>query len=143
MTTPSIQEVVEKLRKALEAEPTMVDWMWDSDPIKGDPLSRDRFRVVARGRTITQIYYSSGDPQAQADAAWIAAANPTAILALLTAHEEAMKDAERYRWLRFANDEQIESLANAEGIIPEGKAFDSAIDASIRRAALAANKEQP
>lgn len=48
--------------------------MWDSDPIKGDPLNRVRFRVVARGKTVTQCYYSSSDEQAEFDARLIAAA---------------------------------------------------------------------
>ena len=48
-------------------------WHWDSDPIKGDPLDRVRFRVTAVGRTITQMYYSSGDPVAEADARRIVA----------------------------------------------------------------------
>lgn len=49
-------------------------WHWDSDPIKDDPLGRVRFRVVAKGRTITQCYYSSGDGAAEADTKLIAAA---------------------------------------------------------------------
>jgi len=48
-------------------------WMWDSDPIKGDPLGRVRYQVVARGETITQCYYSSSDEQAEWDARLIAA----------------------------------------------------------------------
>jgi hypothetical protein len=53
---------------------TPAPWYWDSDPIKGDPLGRVRFRVVARGKTITQCYYSSGDEQSEWDARLIAAA---------------------------------------------------------------------
>jgi hypothetical protein len=49
-------------------------WMWDSDPVKGDPLNRVRFRVVSRGKTVTQCYYSSSDEQAEHDARLIAAA---------------------------------------------------------------------
>lgn len=50
-------------------------WHWDSDPIKGDPLNRVRYRVVAEGRTITQCYYTSDETgQAEADARLIAAA---------------------------------------------------------------------
>ena len=79
----------EELEKAARAA-TPGRWMWDSDPIKGDPLNRVRFRVVARGRTITQCYYSSGDDMAEKDAAYIAAANPSAILELL-AERDALK----------------------------------------------------
>ena len=49
-------------------------WHWDSDPIKGDPLRRVRYRVAATGKTITQCYYSSGDENAKHDARLIAAA---------------------------------------------------------------------
>lgn len=38
---------------------------WDSDPVKGDPLGRVRYRIVARGKTITQSYYSSSDPDTE------------------------------------------------------------------------------
>ncbi len=69
-----MSDTTEALRAALAAGPTPGPWMWDSDPIKGDPLNRVRFRVVARGRTVTQCYYSSGDEQAEPDARLIAAA---------------------------------------------------------------------
>lgn len=55
-----------------EAKPTPGEWKWDSDPIKGDPLGRVRFRVVTMGKTITQCYYSSSDENAEADARLIA-----------------------------------------------------------------------
>lgn len=49
-------------------------WYWDSDPIKGDPLGRVRYRVVATGKTITQCYYSSSDEKSEHDARLISAA---------------------------------------------------------------------
>jgi hypothetical protein len=56
-------------------KPTPGPWHWDSDLIPGDPLHRRRYRVVARGRTITQCYYSSEESgQAEADAKLVAAA---------------------------------------------------------------------
>lgn len=58
----------------MSAKHTPGPWMCDSDPIKGDPLNRVRYRVVARGKTITQCYYSSSDEQAEHDARLIAAA---------------------------------------------------------------------
>ncbi|HAX23090.1 MAG TPA: hypothetical protein DCY64_22740 [Hydrogenophaga sp.] len=72
----------QKLRELAEAA-TPGPWHWDGDPVKGDPLDRVRFRVVATGRTITQCYYSSSDGMAQKEAEWIASTNPSAILALL------------------------------------------------------------
>lgn len=43
------------------------DWHWDSDPIKGDPLERWRFRVCTVGRTVTQMYYDSGDRMVESE----------------------------------------------------------------------------
>jgi len=76
----------------MSAQHTPGPWYWDSDPIKGDPLDRVRYRVVATGKTVTQCYYSSGDEQAIHDARLIAAA-PELLAALVKL--EAM--AERYR----------------------------------------------
>jgi hypothetical protein len=97
--------MTEKLR-ALALAATPGPWMWDSDPIKGDPLDRVRFRVVATGRTITRCYYSSSDNMAQKEAEWIAAANPTNILALLDEIDKLKeenaglrKDAERLDYM--------------------------------------------
>jgi hypothetical protein len=52
-------------------------WHWDSDPVKGDPTGRVRYRVTTIGKTITQVYYSSfegGLTNAEDDARLIAAA---------------------------------------------------------------------
>ena len=52
-------------------------WHWDSDPVKGDPTGRVRYQVVALGKTITKVYYSSyegGLTNAEHDARLIAAA---------------------------------------------------------------------
>ena len=57
-----------------EMKPTPGVWKWDSDPIKGDPLGRLRFRVVTTGKTITQCYYSSDDEHAKDDTRLIAEA---------------------------------------------------------------------
>jgi hypothetical protein len=93
----------EELEKAARAA-TPGPWMWDSDPIKGDPLDRVRFRVVARGRTITQCYYSSGDDIAQKEAAYIAAANPSAILELLAERDALKKEMRDVAMLLLDND---------------------------------------
>ena len=66
--------------------------MWDSDPIEGDPLNRVRFRVVARGKTVTQCYYSSSDEQAEFDARLIAAAPD-----LAAAVRRQVENIERWR----------------------------------------------
>lgn len=58
----------------LAAGHTPGPWHWDSDPIKDHPDNRVRFRVCAKGRTITQCYYPSGDGIAEADTRLIAAA---------------------------------------------------------------------
>lgn len=52
-------------------------WHWDSDVVKDDPTHRVRYRVCARGKTVTQIYHSSfegGPTCAEADAKLIASA---------------------------------------------------------------------
>lgn len=59
------------------AQHTPGPWMWDSDPVKGDQFGRVRYRVVARGETITNMHYSSyegGPTNAEANARLIAAA---------------------------------------------------------------------
>lgn len=59
-------------------------WHWDADPVKGDPTGRIRYQVVATGKTITKIYYSSfegGATNAESDARLIAAA-PDLLVAL-------------------------------------------------------------
>ncbi len=59
----------------ISAQHTPGPWHWDSDPVKDDePTGRVRYRVVAKGRTITQCYYPSGDGVAEADARLICAA---------------------------------------------------------------------
>ena len=84
-------------------------WHWDSDPVKGDPLDRRRYRVVALGRTITQLYYTSEwSGQAEADAKLIAAAP-----ALL----ESLRAILGWRELRSGADEipieRIEGIARS------------------------------
>lgn len=101
---------IAKLRSLAEAA-TPGPWHWHSDPVKGDPLNRSRYEVVATGRTITRTYYS-GD-MAERESAYIAAANPAAVLELIEAIErrgatiaamstemaELRADAVWYRWI--------------------------------------------
>jgi hypothetical protein len=82
-------------------------WHWDSDPVKGDPLNRLRYRVCALGRTITQCYYKSDETgQAQADAQLIASA-PSLV--------DALRAILGWRELRSGADEfpieRIEAIA--------------------------------
>lgn len=63
-------------------------WFWDSDEVKGDPLGRVRFRVVAQGKTITQTYYtnySGGELTNAKDDARLIAAAPDLLFQLLAA----------------------------------------------------------
>jgi hypothetical protein len=58
-------------------KPTPGPWYWEADPVKGDPTGRVRYQVVATGKTVTRVYYSSfegGPTNAEADARLIAAA---------------------------------------------------------------------
>ena len=65
-------------------------WHWDSDAVKGDTLMRVRYRVTTIGKTVTQCYYSSADPQSEWDARLIAAAPD-----LLNALNSLLRHAER------------------------------------------------
>ncbi|WNO05997.1 ead/Ea22-like family protein [Rhodoferax mekongensis] len=90
----------QELRRLAE-DATQGEWHWDCDEVKGDPFGRVRYQVITSGKTITKIYYSSyegGPTNAKDDAAYIAAANPAAILELLDRLEKAEKDAERLVW---------------------------------------------
>jgi hypothetical protein len=101
----SMTDIHQPLRDALKAGPTGGVWHWDCDPVKHDPIGRTRYRVTTIGKTITQIYYSSyegGPTNAAQDAAYIAAANPAAISALLAERDAAVK--ERDAALEFIDD---------------------------------------
>lgn len=57
------------------------------------------------------------------------------------------KDAARYRWLRYANDEQLAKVRafstpdeNGDLFLPEGEEFDKAID-SVMEEEIQPNKE--
>lgn len=81
-------EAEKRIREALADGPTPGPWHHDSDPVKNDPLHRVRFRVTAKGRTITETYYSSAQPGApftsgEADNRFIAACSPENIATLL------------------------------------------------------------
>lgn len=96
--------------KELAEKATPGPWHWDSDPVKGDPLGRNRFRVVALGRTITQCYYSSGDEMAQTEASYIAAANPAAILELIAQLEDAQGEIRALRATEVGLIERVKEL---------------------------------
>lgn len=52
-------------------------WFMHADPVKNDPFNRIRYEVVATGKTICRIYYSSfegGPTNAEQDAKLISAA---------------------------------------------------------------------
>lgn len=105
--------------KALAEKVTPGPWHWDSDPVKGDPLGRNRFRVVALGRTITQCYYSSGDEMAQTEASYIAAANPAEILELIAKLEDAQGEIRALRATEAGLVERVKDLEEvAAALLP-------------------------
>lgn len=63
----------------------------------------------------------------QADADFIAAANPAAILSLLARIEALEQDAARYRWLRNQAPETIDDLGRLKTVDEFGAAIDTAI----------------
>jgi hypothetical protein len=72
--------------EVLAREATPGPWHMYADPQKGDPYDRIRYEVVALGKTITRIYYSSyegGPTNAADDAAFIAAFSPPVAAALV------------------------------------------------------------
>lgn len=94
-------------------------WHWDSDPVKGDPTGRIRYRVTTTGKTITQVYYSSfegGLTNAEADAKLIAAA-PELL--------EALKECMHLMMQNFGSNDKKLAHQKAK----------AAIDKATRRAA--------
>lgn len=79
----------------------------------------------------------------KANAAFIAAANPSAILSLLDELEQYRKDAERYRWLREQEAEQGLAVLHVSGwerpatcwatTYPDAELLDAAIDAAMAK----------
>lgn len=89
-------------------------WHWDSDPIKDDPTGRVRYRVVAKGRTITQCYYPSGDGFAEHDTRLIAAAPE-----LLEALDDLLNDCINFDGGKLTDHFLIKAthaIAKAKGI---------------------------
>lgn len=88
------------------------EWHWDSDLVKGDPLNRRRYKVTTIGKTITQLYHSSGDLYAEADARLIAAAPE-----LLYALKSLMDSESRARIMPIGPEWDIAraAIAKAEG----------------------------
>lgn len=112
------------------AKHTPGPWHWDSDPVKGDPTGRIRYRVVALGKTIAQTYYSSyegGLTNAEADTRLIAAA-PDLLEALesISAWVESQADGQSkgghatfdLMMLRDQRDAARAAIAKATGVHP-------------------------
>lgn len=93
------------LEKALEAGPTPGAWsqehrmgfegFWNTEVFEAAGMAIATLNWLPRPTVdgVTGTYR-------EANAQWIAAANPLAIRTLLDAHASALRDAERYRWLR-------------------------------------------
>lgn len=100
-------ESIERLREALAAGPTPGPWI-TAGPSFGDPLPRHTTCIVQDtdddcAPDVVRFMVEERDEQHETDAAYIAAADPATIAALLAAWDERealRKDAERYRWLR-------------------------------------------
>jgi hypothetical protein len=141
------------IRESLADGPTPGPWHHDSDPIKNDPLHRVRFRVTAKGRTITETYYSSAQPGApftsgEADNRFIAACSPENIASLLADRDEReakmLAEIDRLRAavqheadcveaakaeIERLTRERDEARAERDALAKQGEAFRHLVDA--------------
>ena len=116
--------------------------------MRGEPFKITEIYVYApETQDDTAICADVIDPVTQepseANAAYIAAANPAAVLSLIAELEQAKKDAERYQWLRKAHHDDDSAIGvtrecmNGWGRVV-GKSLrnsdlDKAIDAAIAK----------
>ena len=99
--------MTQELRRLAEAA---TQGEWTSENVRGAGI---QMRVPYKGTTrmtFTEVFRAlpekEWDAELWANAEYIAAANPAAILELLDRLEKAEKDAARYRWLRDGCDEK-------------------------------------
>ena len=134
--------MTQELRKLAEAA-TQGEWKWDGNVCDYDPYNESPWLVDAKD-SYPPILGGQIKCTNTANAAFIAAANPAAILALLDRVEKAEKDAARLDWLekhdkRYYNYDKISCIVGngfSHGYISEGVnstlrgAIDSAMEAS-------------
>ena len=118
------------LRAALAAGPTSGPWV-ACGPSFGDPLPRWLDCVVQPDDEDGGITIARADDGfagcGSADMAYIAAADPATIAALLAELDDARRDAERYRWLRA----QCNSVTNLVQYRHRGCHYTIACNSSI------------
>lgn len=140
MTTPEpITEIILALEKALTAA-TPGEWTWEqgSDPEDMPHLMSQGAEVCNFGDS-ANYYPTEGSPPSEADAAYIVACSPLTIRTLLDAHASALRDADRYRWLRANREEQTNAgtmidCFDEDGALLHYNYLDKAVDACIEAA---------
>lgn len=103
--------------------------------------------ILIAGTAISVVHWQGFDAastelkQQHHDCAYIAAANPQTILALIERCELAEKDAERYRWLRNSANDTLSTAPAVCNCTPDddqetflfGAELDAAIDAALTK----------
>jgi len=131
--TPDLKEL-ERLARAATPGP----WTYDGDTWELSAPSRKGKVEIA---TIETGWTEPMESEQQANIAYILAANPSAILSLITELEQAKKDAARYRWLQPAlisggaldDDNTLAKAFCHMETMPISSEFDAAIDAAIAK----------
>lgn len=100
--TPDLKEL-ERLARAATPGP----WTYDGDTWELSAPSRKGKVEIA---TIETGWTEPMESEQQANIAYILAANPSAILSLITELEQAKKDAERYQWLRKSHHDDDSAI---------------------------------
>jgi hypothetical protein len=105
----------------MSAKHTPAPWFVDGVNVKDDPYNRIRYSVVATGKTIANMYYSSyaGGPTNAVDDARLIASAPELLAALrkieMAASFAAIPDAQERRDMDAALETARAAIAKAEG----------------------------
>lgn len=122
-----------ELREALDAGPT--DGPWKADQWTSGEGGCYGWSFSAGGYRLPLSDMETDNPyECDANAAYIAAANPATIRSLLAELDAARRDAERYRWFR-AKAGCAPVYLEIDGFIRDDTDLDAVIDAAM--------KEQP